>query len=44
VYAGFAILSNPQQSSDLLALDQFRGQARDPKVVKHSWENTFDRL
>jgi hypothetical protein len=26
------------------ALDQLRGQALDPKVVKHSWENTFDRL
>jgi hypothetical protein len=27
-----------------LALDQKRGQTLNPKVVKHSWENTFDRL
>jgi transposase len=24
-----------------LALDQKRGQTLDPKMVKHSWENTF---
>jgi hypothetical protein len=23
------------------ALDQKRGQTLDPKMVKHSWENTF---
>ena len=26
------------------ALNQLRGQTFDPKVIKHSWENTFDRL
>jgi hypothetical protein len=25
----------------LQALDQKRGQTLDPKMVKHSWENTF---
>jgi hypothetical protein len=29
------------KGGELRALDQFRGQTIDPKVIKHSWENTF---
>jgi hypothetical protein len=32
---------NPNSLQPNWALDQFRGQAAGPKVVKHSWENTF---
>jgi hypothetical protein len=32
---------SPGRTREELALDQKRGQTLDPKMVKHSWENTF---
>ncbi|HVS71962.1 MAG TPA: hypothetical protein VHQ47_11960 [Phycisphaerae bacterium] len=31
----------PMSPGRTRALDQKRGQTLDPKMVKHSWENTF---